>query len=85
MPSTILQSELCSLTHPKRYGHIAIPLCGDMIYRVGEVPRTGSNAIGTCGDCCDYEVWAPKVCKVTSATPMMLRRGLSYLSADIDI
>ena len=35
MLSTILQSDLCSLNHFKRYGHAAIPLSGDMNYGVG--------------------------------------------------
>ena len=35
MPSMILQSDLYSLTHSKKYGHVAIPLSWDMTYRVG--------------------------------------------------
>ena len=35
MPSAFLQSELCSLTHSKRCGHVAFLLSGDMSYRVG--------------------------------------------------
>ena len=35
LPSAILQSDLCSLTHSKKYGHVVIPLSGDMTYRVG--------------------------------------------------
>ncbi len=47
MPSTILQSDLCSLTHSKRYGHVAIPLSGDMTYRVGQEDKSmaGSSSM----------------------------------------
>ena len=59
MPSLILQGELCSLTHSKRYGHVAIPLSGDMTYRVGQAWLDGPRH-KQCSVQLRYHLWSLK-------------------------